>query len=237
MKPIYIVITILLALSLLLAACGPQANPGRTQAATARGTSAEDMTSGPTGTVERTATASGTGTEEGGIPNTGGTAVATGTGTQRATGTATMRATGTGTARATGTGTQRATGTAGGSRTPAASVTITISQDPSFGAFLVDGQGMTLYLFTDDTPGTSTCYDECATEWPPLVTTGTAQAGPGVNASKLGTTMRTDGTTQVTYNGWPLYYFDEDEQAGDVNGQGVDNFFLVSPAGNKIDRK
>ena len=59
---------------------------------------------------------------------------------------------------------------------------------------------MTLYLFTKDTPNTSNCYDKCATAWPPLLTTGTAVGKEGVDVSKLGTTKRTDGSMQVTYN-------------------------------------
>ena len=103
------------------------------------------------------------------------------------------------------------------------------------GSFLVDDKGMTLYLFTKDSPGTSTCYDKCATAWPPLLTSGNATAGAGVDASKLGTTARTDGTTQVTYNGWPLYYFAKDKQAGDTTGQGVGSvWYVVSPAGDAM---
>ena len=94
---------------------------------------------------------------------------------------------------------------------------------------------MTLYLFTKDTPNTTVCYDKCATAWPPLLTTGAPVAGEGVDASKLGTTTRTDGTVQVTYNGWPLYYYDKDKAPGDVVGQDVgDVWYVVSAAGDKV---
>jgi predicted lipoprotein with Yx(FWY)xxD motif len=232
MKHTYIVVAALLALSLVLTACGAQANPTSTPIATSMESSTESTTMEPSGTVEGTATTmegtatlEGTSTQEGGIPNTGnGTDTPSAGSTSRAS--ATLRAS----------GTPQTSGTPGGSRTPAASVTIKVSQDATYGSYLVDGQGMALYLFADDTSGTSTCSDTCADDWPPLVTTGSATAGTGVDASKLGTTTRTDGSTQVTYNGWPLYYFDEDQQAGDVNGQGQDNFFLVSPEGNKINQ-
>ena len=93
---------------------------------------------------------------------------------------------------------------------------------------------MSLYLFTKDTPNTSNCYDKCATNWPPLLTTGRPVAGQGVDDSKLGTTARTDGTTQVTYNGWPLYYYVKDTKAGDTVGQNVgDVWFLLSPDGSQ----
>jgi predicted lipoprotein with Yx(FWY)xxD motif len=102
-------------------------------------------------------------------------------------------------------------------------------------AHLVDDKGMTLYLFTKDSPSTTTCYDKCASAWPPLLTSGTPQAGSGVDASKFGTTTRTDGTTQVTYNGWPLYYFAKDKQAGDTTGEGVGSvWYCISASGDAI---
>ncbi len=104
-----------------------------------------------------------------------------------------------------------------------------------FGSILVNGNGMTLYLFTNDSPNTPTCYATCATIWPPLLTTGAPAGGMGLDASKLGTAMRTDGTTQVTYNGWPLYTYSKDNQPGDVNGERVaGSWFVVSPSGNPI---
>ncbi len=125
---------------------------------------------------------------------------------------------------------------------PAAVVPVTggaavkVGKNDQLGSFLVDDKGMTLYLFTKDTPNTSNCYDKCATTWPPLLTTGKAASGNGVDASKLGTTQRKDGTTQVTYNGWPLYYYAKDKAAGDVTGQDVGGvWFVVSPAGDKVE--
>ena len=112
---------------------------------------------------------------------------------------------------------------------------VNLGKNDKLGSFLVDSKGMTLYLFTKDTPNTSVCYDKCATAWPPLLTSGTPVAGDGVDASKFGTTTRKDGTTQVTYNGWPLYYYFKDKAAGDVTGQTVgDVWYVVSPAGDKI---
>jgi predicted lipoprotein with Yx(FWY)xxD motif len=117
----------------------------------------------------------------------------------------------------------------------AGATTVSLGQNDKLGSFLVDDKGMTLYLFTKDTPNTSNCYDKCATAWPPLLTTGAPAAGEGVDASKLGTTNRTDGTVQVTYNGWPLYYYEKDKAAGDVIGQDVGGvWYVVSPAGDKV---
>lgn len=113
---------------------------------------------------------------------------------------------------------------------------VNLGKNDSLGSFLVDSKGMTLYLFTKDTPNTSNCYDKCATSWPPLLTAGKPAAGDSVDASKLGTTTRKDGSTQVTYNGWPLYYFQKDKAAGDVTGQDVGSvWFVVSPAGDKVE--
>ena len=93
---------------------------------------------------------------------------------------------------------------------------------------------MTLYIFTNDTPGTSNCNGQCASLWPPLLTNGSPVAGQGVTSSMLGTVMRADGTTQVTYNSWPLYYYAKDSTAGDTNGEGVGSvWFVITPDGMK----
>jgi len=109
----------------------------------------------------------------------------------------------------------------------------------SLGPALVDGNGRTLYLFEKDTNTGSTCDGECATFWPPLVTTGKPLAGDGALASKLGTIERTDGKTEVSYNGHPLYYYVGDTKAGDTTGQGLDLFGaewnVLSAAGTKIE--
>jgi predicted lipoprotein with Yx(FWY)xxD motif len=105
-------------------------------------------------------------------------------------------------------------------------------QSASLGSFLVDSKGMSLYLFTKDTPNTSNCYGGCASYWPPLLTNGAPVAGTGVTASMLGTTKRTDGSMQVTYNGWPLYYYVSDKAAGDTTGENVQGvWFVITPAG------
>ena len=112
---------------------------------------------------------------------------------------------------------------------------VDVANTPQLGSFLVDGSGMTLYLFTKDSPGTSTCYDKCATAWPPLLTSGAATAGSGVDANMFGTTSRTDGSVQVTYNGWPLYYYEKDKQPGDTTGQGVGSvWYVITPSGNAM---
>ena len=123
--------------------------------------------------------------------------------------------------------TAAADGTAG-----AATVAVASSD---LGEIVVDGEGLSLYMFGNDEGGESACYEACAQTWPPLLTEGDATAGDGADATLLGTTERTDGTTQVTYNGHPLYHYAADSAPGDTNGQGVgDVWFVLSPAGEPI---
>jgi predicted lipoprotein with Yx(FWY)xxD motif len=126
----------------------------------------------------------------------------------------------------------------------AGAVTVQTASSDTFGDYLTDGEGMSLYLFTNDTaatadaPAVSACADACLMNWPPLLVTGEATAGEGAMADLLGTLTRDDGTTQVTYNGWPLYYFANDAASGDTAGQEVgDVWYLVSPAGEAIEQE
>jgi predicted lipoprotein with Yx(FWY)xxD motif len=105
----------------------------------------------------------------------------------------------------------------------------------SLGDVLVDPEGMTLYMFVNDGPGESACYESCATNWPPLLVEGEPVAGHGLDQSLLGTTERLDGTLQVTYNGMPLYYYVQDSAAGDTTGQGVGGaWYVVNPDGEAV---
>ena len=79
-----------------------------------------------------------------------------------------------------------------------------------YGKTLFGPSGKVVYVFSADRGSTSRCYGVCAKAWPPLLTTGAPLAGPGVVARLLGTTKRTDGTLQVTYNGHPVYYYSAD---------------------------
>lgn len=107
--------------------------------------------------------------------------------------------------------------------------------DSSRGRILADAGGRTVYVFMNDTEGTSICYDACEQRWPPLVVTGEPQAGEGVQADLLTTSPRRDGSTQVVYNGHPLYHFSGDSAPGDTNGQGFgDVWFVVSPEGEPV---
>lgn len=122
--------------------------------------------------------------------------------------------------------------------TPTGPATVAVATNGHLGQILVDGSGRTLYLFEADKGASSTCYSACATYWPPLLTNGAPKAGAGVDATKLATTKRNDGTSQVTYNGHPLYYVVTDHNPGDATGQAVDNFgglwYVVGANGNKV---
>ena len=160
------------------------------------------------------------------IPETGSTATPPVVMTDTASTTSTVEATEPPTTEATA---STGTGTTAINTSQSADVT---------GNFLVDDQGRTVYVYANDTQnsGTSVCTDsECTSEWLPVVVTGTPTAGTGVDATKLGTITRDDGTMQATYNGWPLYYFSGDTAPGDMNGQGMEGLWsLISDLGDAI---
>jgi predicted lipoprotein with Yx(FWY)xxD motif len=110
-------------------------------------------------------------------------------------------------------------------------------ESTSLGKVLDDGQGRTLYVFQRDSGTKSNCSGACATEWPPL-TSAKPTVGKGASASMIGTTKRSDGKTQVTYNGHPLYTFTGDGSPGDTSGQGVNAFgglwYVLSPGGQQV---
>ncbi|MFC8732498.1 hypothetical protein ACFT5B_08565 [Luteimicrobium sp. NPDC057192] len=108
----------------------------------------------------------------------------------------------------------------------------------ALGTYLTDSKGNTLYLFVKDPSGKSTCDGSCASAWPPLTAQGAPKAGSGVDAAKLTTITRDDGSKQVAYDGHALYYFVQDRSAGDTTGQGVDGFgalwWVVAPSGSAV---
>ena len=114
---------------------------------------------------------------------------------------------------------------------PAATVSPGGEATVSHGAAgLVDSLGLSLYVFANDTAdsGVSACGSGCLAVWPPLTALAPLTAGPGVTGV-LGTITRDDGTTQVTYDGLPLYYFVNDKAAGDTLGKDIPNWSLAQP--------
>jgi predicted lipoprotein with Yx(FWY)xxD motif len=121
------------------------------------------------------------------------------------------------------------------SPSPAESQAAVAAASSSLGQTLVDAEGRTLYAFTKDKGGKSTCYGDCEATWPALTVQGSPEAGDGVRSSLLATTDRDDGSAQVTYKGMPLYLFSGDRQPGDTNGQGVGGvWFAVTPDGGLV---
>jgi predicted lipoprotein with Yx(FWY)xxD motif len=92
------------------------------------------------------------------------------------------------------------------SATPRPGTVITVASS-QFGPVLFDGSGQAIYLFDAETTSRPTCYGDCASAWPPVLTKGRPVARGGVQADLLGVTTRRDGSTQVTYNGKPLYFY------------------------------
>jgi len=119
---------------------------------------------------------------------------------------------------------------------------VTTGHIDGIGTVIVDGKGITLYMYETDVRGRpSRCYDLCAVQWPPVVLppgVDAPVAGPGAVASLLGTAPRTDGSRQVTYNGWPLYLWPPDRAPGMATGQALTNagglWYVLTPAGKPI---
>jgi predicted lipoprotein with Yx(FWY)xxD motif len=125
-------------------------------------------------------------------------------------------------------------GGGGGGSSSATAVTLKAASSP-LGTILVDQDGKTLYLFEADSKNKSNCSGGCLNLWPPIMANGKATAGSGVTAGMIGTAT---GSSQVTYAGHPLYWFSGDTNAGDTNGQGLDDFggewYAISPAGAAV---
>ena len=100
----------------------------------------------------------------------------------------------------------------------------------SLGTVLTTPQGLTLYYFTPEKGGVVACTGGCAATWPPLKASGAASKPSSVTGT-LGTVALSDGSMQVTYNGWPLHTYAADSAAGQTNGQGVaGKWFVATPA-------
>lgn len=113
--------------------------------------------------------------------------------------------------------------------TPKPAPTLTIKTgSTSLGTVLVTSDGFTLYFHAGDSSTHSSCTGSCATAWPPLlVQSGTKVKGGSGASGKFATFKRADGTTQVTYNGHPLYSWTGDYSPGDTTGQGIGGFSIA----------
>lgn len=119
---------------------------------------------------------------------------------------------------------------------------LTIARSKELGSYIADANGRALYLLEMHPRNSSICDDACTEVWPPfLAPQGTPEAGdPAVQAGLIGVMQRRDGSTQVTYNGYPLYYYSGDQGPGQATGQGVvdewGEWYLVTPQGQSLPR-
>lgn len=120
------------------------------------------------------------------------------------------------------------------SSSSAATGTTIIASDSAFGPMLYNEKKQAIYIWQLEESSTPECYGDCAVQWPPVLTNGTPIASSGVNGKLLGTTQRTDGSTQVTYNGHPLYYYAH-ENPGEVKCHNIKThgglWWVIQPSG------
>jgi predicted lipoprotein with Yx(FWY)xxD motif len=108
---------------------------------------------------------------------------------------------------------------------------VNIAVNNTLGTYLVNQTGFSLYYFTKDAPGngTSSCYGNCSKIWPPFYVENLTVA-KGLNPADFTINNRSDGTKQIAYEGWPLYYYSKDAKPKDTNGQGAnDVWFVINP--------
>lgn len=118
-----------------------------------------------------------------------------------------------------------------GEGTPVPASSLEVGFTEALGPFLTDAEGLTVYLFTQDTePGASNCAGECATEWPPVPAGEALMLPPGIQGT-LGSLEREDGTAQLAYNDIPLYYYHDDVAPGDTMGHDVGDVWYIVPPG------
>jgi predicted lipoprotein with Yx(FWY)xxD motif len=110
--------------------------------------------------------------------------------------------------------------------------------DSDYGRILASGRGRALYLFTADQGKASNCAGDCVPAWPPYIVKRRPVAGPGVKAGKIGTTTRSDGTLQATYAGHPVYFYEGDNEPGEVLCQAVNEFggywYVIRSSGKAV---
>jgi predicted lipoprotein with Yx(FWY)xxD motif len=127
---------------------------------------------------------------------------------------------------------------AGSSEMDVTKPTLTV-RDTRYGRVLFNGNGRALYAFTHDIQGgASRCYGDCAKAWPVYYAGNTIRAGAGVTRSLIGTVRRKDARRQITYNGWPLYYYVSDLSPGQITCQKIREYgglwLVVHPNGKLV---
>lgn len=116
--------------------------------------------------------------------------------------------------------------------------TVITTGDSEFGTMLFNDKGQAIYIWELEESTKAECYGDCAKAWPPVLTDGAPQATGSVNSDLLGTTERSDGSTQVTYNGHPLYYYAH-ERPGEVECHNISThgglWWVIHPSGVRAD--
>lgn len=119
---------------------------------------------------------------------------------------------------------------------PAATGTVIITGESEFGTMLFNERKQAIYIWELEDSSKAECYGDCAEAWPPVLTDGNPKAAGEVNSDLLGTTKRSDGSTQVTYNGHPLYYYAH-EGVGEVKCHNVAThgglWWVIHPNGDR----
>jgi predicted lipoprotein with Yx(FWY)xxD motif len=116
--------------------------------------------------------------------------------------------------------------------------TVITTGDSAYGTMLFNEKRQAIYIWELEESTKVECYDDCAEAWPPVLTDGVPRAAGNVSNKLLGTTKRTDGSTQVTYNGHPLYYYAH-EGPGEVKCHNVSSYgglwWAIRPNGIRAD--
>jgi predicted lipoprotein with Yx(FWY)xxD motif len=135
------------------------------------------------------------------------------------------------------------TAPAASSSAPAATPAVALgtASSTNVGRYLADANGRSVYVFMKDKKDVSTCVDACAAAWPPFDAGSAASTDSSLKSGMVRTIARSDNRSQTTYNGMPLYYYEDDKQPGDIKGQGKNEFgglwYVASPNGQKITKK
>ena len=117
---------------------------------------------------------------------------------------------------------------------PAAGPVVQLAAVGNLGEVMVGANGHTLYAFTNDPAGQTTCFDACATAWPPLLVDPGFVISDELAASGASTITRPDGTTQLVMGPWALYYYAGDGAPGEANGQGQNDKWFAVDANCKL---
>ncbi|HVY72699.1 MAG TPA: hypothetical protein VG984_01450 [Candidatus Paceibacterota bacterium] len=127
--------------------------------------------------------------------------------------------------------TTASTATTTNSDVPGDNLTLGSDSNAKLGTYLIAYNGMTVYTYSPDGTNVSNCSGQCAVNWPPYTVTSIANlVAKFPIAGKIATITRADGSTQVTYNGHPLYFYIKDKNSGDTTGQGVGGvWYVVKP--------